>query len=143
MNRRGFFTRLTQAIGSLTGLAFAAPVVAYLFPKPSQRGNNTLTTLDGEAIPAETVEKHGARVGIAFGEPTLVVFSRGEWKAFEAVCSHLGCIVRWQPQEEKIVCPCHGARFGTDGRVVSGPPPRPLKRYRVEIAQNNILLFEA
>lgn len=142
MTRRGFFDTLSQAVAWITGLAFVAPVAAYFFPKPSARGDNTLTNLDGEPIHAEDVVRQGSRTGLAFGEPTLVVHHQGEWKGFSAVCPHLGCIVRWQKAEGKILCPCHAARFDTDGNRISGPPPRGLTRYRVEVVENSVRLFE-
>ena len=66
------------------------------------------------------------------GKPVLVI-AAGEkrFRAFSAICTHLGCIVKWDPATQKILCPCHAGVFGADGRVLSGPPPRPLPEYEV------------
>ncbi len=53
--------------------------------------------------------------------------------AFSVHCTHLGCPVRWLPDAELFMCPCHGGVFYEDGRVASGPPPRPLVRYPVRV----------
>jgi len=45
---------------------------------------------------------------------------------FSNVCTHLGCPVRWDDAARAFLCPCHGGAFGLDGRVLHGPPPRPL-----------------
>jgi glycine/D-amino acid oxidase-like deaminating enzyme/nitrite reductase/ring-hydroxylating ferredoxin subunit len=59
----------------------------------------------------------------------LAVFrdEQGEVHAFNATCTHLGCVVQWNGTEQSWDCPCHGSRFGTDGRVLNGPAARPLE----------------
>jgi cytochrome b6-f complex iron-sulfur subunit len=44
------------------------------------------------------------------------------------VCTHLGCIVKWHPEDESFSCPCHAASFDKTGRVTGGPPPAALER---------------
>lgn len=53
--------------------------------------------------------------------------------AFSATCTHLGCQVRWQADEKKFRCPCHGGVYGADGRVLAGPPPRGLDRLEARV----------
>lgn len=68
-------------------------------------------------------------------ESVYVVTDDGvSFDVFSAACTHLGCPVRWDPQEQIFLCPCHNGGFSQDGAVVKGPPPRPLDRleYKVE-----------
>jgi cytochrome b6-f complex iron-sulfur subunit len=44
-------------------------------------------------------------------------------------CTHLGCTVRWDNEEQLLRCPCHGSRFSDDGKVVKGPAERPLAQH--------------
>jgi glycine/D-amino acid oxidase-like deaminating enzyme/nitrite reductase/ring-hydroxylating ferredoxin subunit len=44
-----------------------------------------------------------------------------------AVCTHLGCIVGWNPAEKTWDCPCHGGRYDPYGTVINGPPAENLK----------------
>jgi menaquinol-cytochrome c reductase iron-sulfur subunit len=67
-----------------------------------------------------------------------------EFIAFSVNCAHLGCPVRWLPDAELFMCPCHGGVYYSDGSVAAGPPPHPLSRYPVRIAGDNVeVLAEA
>ena len=48
-------------------------------------------------------------------------------------CTHLGCSVRWDSETDHFRCPCHGGVYNEQGKVVEGPPPRPLTRLEVKI----------
>ncbi len=60
---------------------------------------------------------------------------------YDPRCTHLGCPFRWDQDKKQFLCPCHTAVFGVDGRVVSGPPPRPLDRYQSKVAGERLLIL--
>jgi Rieske Fe-S protein len=60
--------------------------------------------------------------------------------AISAGCTHLGCIVTWDEDQNIFKCPCHDGRYDSEGRVISGPPPAPLKRHQAKIEDGKILL---
>jgi Rieske Fe-S protein len=64
----------------------------------------------------------------------LVRLGENEIVAFSQKCTHLGCVVYYQPEEQRWHCPCHEGNFELrTGAVLSGPPTRPLGRIDVEI----------
>jgi Rieske Fe-S protein len=66
--------------------------------------------------------------------------SAGEFKAFSAVCTHLGCIVN-KISDGRIDCPCHGSQYSIkDGSVLAGPAPRPLPAKQIKITGDSIFL---
>lgn len=51
--------------------------------------------------------------------------------ALSIICTHLGCIPNWLPNDRKFKCPCHGSGYRPDGINFEGPTPRPLERFRL------------
>ena len=61
--------------------------------------------------------------------------------AFSMICTHLGCPVRWLADADLFMCPCHGGVFYGDGRVASGPPPKPLNQYPVRVFEGQVQIL--
>lgn len=74
------------------------------------------------------------------GVPVQVVREGAKLRALSTVCPHLGCRVRWEQQQQRFFCPCHNGVFDREGNVVSGPPPRALDRYEVEVTDGSVYL---
>jgi Rieske Fe-S protein len=80
--------------------------------------------------------------GMIFTAARVVVTqpARGQYRAFSAVCTHVGCILN-QVTGGTINCPCHGSRFTiTSGTVVAGPAPTPLPGKQVKIVDGMVVL---
>lgn len=79
---------------------------------------------------------------VAVGEGRIVKGEHGDVAVYDApdgtryavsaVCTHMGCIVNWNPAERSWDCPCHGSRFSVDGTVLNGPAQTPLEPQAVK-----------
>ena len=121
-------------MATLTGMI--APALSYLWPVMKSGPHVDLQ----EVGLAEDIPVWGSRKVIVGGSALVIIRTPKEFKAFSAICTHLGCIVDWEGQKREIVCPCHAGVFDTEGRAVSGPPPRPLPVYPVQVANGKIFV---
>lgn len=65
-----------------------------------------------------------------------------EVTVFSTVCTHLGCAVHWDTGKKEFLCPCHGGVYDIEGKVLAGPPPRPLTRLPVKLEHGQIFVQE-
>lgn len=128
VTRRAFLLMLLGIASSLGLVSLAGPILRYLYPVKRAVVEPKLKVAQlaalkplGDAVYFDYLETPAALVLTAEGKP----------KAFYLVCTHLGCIVKWVPNDKEFFCPCHAGRFGPDGRVLGGPPPRPLDELQV------------
>lgn len=61
-----------------------------------------------------------------------------DFTVFNPRCTHLGCPYRWDGERKQFLCPCHTAVFDMDGKVISGPPPRPLDRLLTKVERGKL-----
>ncbi len=62
------------------------------------------------------------------------------FQVFAINCAHLGCPVRWFPQSNLFMCPCHGGAYYQDGSRASGPPPRGLFTYHYKVGEGKLFI---
>jgi menaquinol-cytochrome c reductase iron-sulfur subunit len=62
------------------------------------------------------------------------------FQVFAINCAHLGCPVRWFPQSNLFMCPCHGGVYYQDGSRASGPPERGLFQYHYKIEEGKLFI---
>ena len=70
----------------------------------------------------------------------LVKTGESEVAAFDATCTHLGCLVNWDAQAQHFKCPCHGGVYDRSGAVIDGPPPEPLAKIATRVDGNRVLV---
>lgn len=130
-DRRGFLWAMG---GLLLGVMAATTnvIVQYLMPPPKQKKSGDLT------IPAAQIPPGSSLVVEYRGSPVILVNSGGRFFAFSAVCTHLGCVVKWVRDEKIFYCPCHAGKFDLSGKVTAGPPPEPLHKIDIEVTEDSI-----
>jgi len=147
--RRSFYSVLINLLGGIIAAIIVIPAAAYLLIKPkSSNGDAMLEIADVNSLevgkPREVVYVHTRVDGWkASKEKTsvwIVKNDAGEVVAFNPVCTHLGCAYHWEDAQKQFLCPCHTSVFGLDGKVVSGPAPRPLDRYVTKIEGGKLLI---
>ena len=135
MNRRRFANLFLG--GSLIGTAasFIYPLIRYLIPprQAEAAANKVIAAKTGELAP------NSAKL-FRFGNSSALLINTadGQLRAFSATCTHLTCTVRYEGDTSTLFCPCHNGRFDLAGNVISGPPPRPLEAYVVEVSGGDI-----
>jgi thiosulfate dehydrogenase [quinone] large subunit len=121
--------------GNATGDATAAPATpigATVGPRDTAAAGSSQAPAAGPVV--ARVSQLGSGKAIAFNDPisgdpgVLVRLPDGKIVAFDAVCTHAGCTVEYDPGYALLVCPCHGAAFDPahDAQVVAGPTDQPL-----------------
>ena len=70
----------------------------------------------------------------------LVKTGESEVAAFDATCTHLGCLVAWDAQGQVFKCPCHGGIYDRTGAVKEGPPPEPLSKVATRVDGERVLV---
>ena len=134
-SRRKFIIISLGAIGAVVAGMGAYPVFRYLSPQ-APAGEKGLVT-----IPRAQVAVGQAHFFQFRGHPAVVLHKApGVFLAFSAICTHLGCIIQWLPDTGEFLCPCHAGRFAGDGKVLGGPPPKPLQTIPIALSGDNLLI---
>ena len=111
------------------------PVLSYLKPPKTPEANvQTVKAGLASAFPSNTGQI------VKFGRKPVILIrtEAGDFRAFSATCTHLDCIVQYRTDLKQIWCACHNGLYDLKGRNVSGPPPRPLETYAVNVVADEI-----
>jgi cytochrome b6-f complex iron-sulfur subunit len=136
LTRRGFLKYVLLGFSTLaTAGGVFYPIIAFLWPP--KKGGGASEARVAVASTSDLPVGQG-QVFSVNNKPVIVVRTADGYSALSAVCTHLGCVLYWNAQRGVLACPCHEAYFGTNGAVISGPPPAPLEVYRVQVDGDQI-----
>jgi nitrite reductase/ring-hydroxylating ferredoxin subunit len=120
-SRRSFISRLGRWLGAISATIAAAAAGMFLVPASTRRSRRIALGMDAD---------FRMRTVTWLRKQDLFVLRQEEgFGVFSARCTHLGCTVR--RSSDGFVCPCHGARYDSLGRAISGPARRSLPWYRI------------
>lgn len=136
-SRRQFLTK-----GLMGGGLFASAVLLI------KHGFDFILPTDTEAKKRKLLvgKVHELKIGeakeVTYGNNDLfLVRTNDGFKVFSAICTHLGCKIKWEGHRNRFYCACHKGIFSPVGEVISGPPPRPLDEYQVEVEGNLVYMW--
>jgi menaquinol-cytochrome c reductase iron-sulfur subunit len=141
--RRGFLTKISIALGGLCAAMLGLPLVGFIIAPLFRKITDTWVAV-GKIEDFEI----GKTIQVPFADPSPLPWAGitakgaawlrrqgdGQFIAFSVNCTHMGCPVRWLSDAKLFMCPCHGGVYYSDGSVAGGPPPNPLVRYQVRVA---------
>ena len=151
ISRRSFYIGAIYGIWGIISAALALPAMAYLFLPPKARQENNWVEIGDvtKLKPNDPVELtfrrnrvDGWKILSEKSTAWVVKQSDNQVVAFGPQCTHLGCAYHWEERKNEFLCPCHSSLFSMDGKVVSGPAPRPLDRYQTRIDGTRLLVGE-
>jgi Rieske Fe-S protein len=156
VTRRRFMEGTALAAGGIATAAFTLPALGFAIgPMLEDTSRENWQSVGPEAdFNEQTYVQRVINIVADIGDPgktTVYVrrfnpsrdSARNEDQPYVAVstrCAHLGCPVRYIQASKKFVCPCHGGVYDFEGRVVGGPPVRPLDRFYTRVREGRVEL---
>lgn len=147
--RRSFLAGLLAAGGAAVGVLLAVPLVRFaMYPvlaRTTEKSWSDVGKVDefqNLTAPVQklvTIEQRDGWRKTIKQQPVYVTKdAQGGLIVLSAVCTHLGCSVRWLDAQDKFVCPCHGGMFSADGKLLGGPPPRGLDQLQTKVEDGTL-----
>jgi cytochrome b6-f complex iron-sulfur subunit len=136
MPRRNFLKILWAGLGLAAIGELLLIIVTFFRPAPKKKTETSAFSVI-DAGSTSTYEP-GTVTTFARGQFYLVCLEDGGLLALSAKCTHLGCIVPWDKENKKFICPCHSSKFDMLGNVLSSPAPRALDLFEVSIMNETI-----
>ena len=141
LSRRSFFTWLLGISIKASLVGVMTTIIGCPAPQNVKGKNNKPPTPVGTL--SDFPDNTGKVVTVKGKSIIITNTHSGNLKAFSAICTHEGCKVKWNQRDANIHCPCHsGTYHPRTGRVISGPPPYPLRRYEITTRGEEIYVGE-
>jgi cytochrome b6-f complex iron-sulfur subunit len=107
---------------------------------PPESGSVGRTTIIGKV---DEFQVKTSKV-VYFGREKVIIgrSHNGSFHAVSAVCTHLGCFVKFEEENDQgaFACNCHNSKFDLEGVNLSGPAVTPLRQYKIEVVEGDVQL---
>ncbi|MBL1211810.1 MAG: Rieske (2Fe-2S) protein [Ignavibacteriae bacterium] len=135
--RREFMINGLMGGGLLVSIGlFISHGLSFIFPGKDEKKQRKLLVGKVDEL------KEGEAKEVTYGENDLFLVRTADgFKVFSAICTHLGCKIKWQDYRNQFYCACHKGFFSANGDVISGPPPRALDQFKVEVDKNLVYMW--
>lgn len=128
INRREFFSKGIGKVLWALGAAFVAyPALSFMSFRKVMKKTVVFS-------PDEQLSSVNLKEGV------FLVKREKEAYALSARCTHLGCIINYDPVSQRFRCPCHGSVFDLSGQRVDGPAKRALEKVPMSKKENGDVL---
>ena len=131
--RREFLAVLGAGAMAIATLGTTVTAVRFLWPEVLFEQETRFAVGRPEEIAPGTVL-------VLAEQKVFIVHAAAGFYALSATCTHLGCMTRYEKDNNRIFCPCHGSQFAVDGQVTGGPAPRPLPRLELAIERGRLVV---
>jgi menaquinol-cytochrome c reductase iron-sulfur subunit len=152
MSRRTIFMKLSMLFCGSVAAILAVPIVSFIF-SPVMRGRKdgyaswiSLGSLEQFPLGQTRLATYRNPIVDSWDGQTADIpcwvrnVDGTNFQVFAINCAHLGCPVRWFPQSNLFMCPCHGGAYYQDGSRASGPPERGLFQYQHKVQDGKIFI---
>ncbi len=133
-----------RVIGIFLGGGLLASFVSFIYPVFRYLVPPAVADLGGDEIVAARLTELKPNSGKIFrfgNHPGLLIRTAGgEYRAMSATCTHLSCTVQYRDDLRQVWCACHNGKYDLNGRNISGPPPRPLESFEVQVRGDEIFV---
>lgn len=145
--RRRFLTVVSIGLGTFAAGLIGIPIIGFLVAPLVEKVPRFWRTVGpiekfkvGDTVEVTFVDSSPLPWAGVAAKTAAWLRRNGEedFTAFSVDCTHLGCPVRWLADAELFLCPCHGGVYYSNGKVASGPPPKPLPRYPVRVRDGQV-----
>lgn len=135
LSRRDFFNEVAFGALAIAGLGAAVVTYRYLSPNVLFEPPTNFRAGSPDDYPVNSVTE-------ILDQEVYIVRTTEGFYAVSTVCTHLGCMTQWKPEDNLIECPCHGSKFKRDGTKVAGPAPRALPHFAIRLTADGELLVD-